>query len=101
MSVSNISNDNYIEYESNGNKNKILSIKEYPDVNNNPYLKSITDDLQKFDAWKIPLTIAINFIPSKDIDDDSVMHSNSDNMINQVALLKNLLNNLFLGIKLS
>ena len=49
MSVSNISNDNYIEYESNGDKNKILSIKEYPDVNN-PYLKSITDDLQKFDA---------------------------------------------------
>ena len=100
MSVSNISNDNYIEYESNGDKNKTLSIKEYPDVNN-PYLKNITDDLQKFDAWKIPLTIAINFIPSKDIDDDSVMHSNSDNMINQVAPLKNLLNNLFLGIKLS
>ena len=100
MRVSNIWNDNYIEYESNGDKNKTLSIKEYPDVNN-LYLKNITDDLQKFDGWKIPLTIAINFIPSKDIDNDSVMHSNNDNMINQVALLKNLLNNLFLGIKLS
>ena len=34
---------------------------------------------QKSDTWKIQLTIAINFISSKDVDEESVMHSKSDN----------------------
>ena len=34
----------------------------------------------KFDIWKIQLTIAINYISSKDIDEERVMQSKSDNM---------------------
>ena len=56
-------NNNYIEYESNGDRNKNLTIKEYLEEIK-PYLKGIINDLQKFDTWKIPLTIAINFISS-------------------------------------
>ena len=37
-------------------------------------------DLQNFDTWKIQLTIAINFISSKDAEEEHVMHSRSDNI---------------------
>ena len=36
-------------------------------------------DLQKFGTWNVQLTVAINFISSKDVDEERVMHSNSDN----------------------
>ena len=44
--------------------------------------------MKKSDAWKIQLTIATNFISSKDNDEEHVMHSKSDNveiMINDQA----------------
>ena len=37
-------------------------------------------NLQKYDTWKIHLTITINFISSKDDDEERVMHSNSSNI---------------------
>ena len=37
-------------------------------------------DLQSSDAWKILLTIAINFIFSKDTKEDPTVHSKSDNI---------------------
>ena len=40
-----------------------------------PYLKNIVIDFQKFNTWKTQLTAAINFISSKDTDQESVMHS--------------------------
>ena len=40
--------------------------------------------LRKSDAWKIQLKVAINFISSKDISVDCVMHSRSDNIENMV-----------------
>ena len=36
-------------------------------------------DLQKFGTWKAQLAIAINFISSKDVYEERVIHSNSDN----------------------
>ena len=36
-------------------------------------------NFQQPDIWKIQLTIAINFISSKDTDEERVMHSRSDN----------------------
>ena len=45
-----------------------------------PYLKDITNDLKKSDTWKIQLTMAINFTPSKDNDEEHVTHSKSDNI---------------------
>ena len=42
-------------------------------------MRDIVINLQKYDTWKIQLTIAINFISSKDIDEDRVMRSKRDN----------------------
>ena len=36
-------------------------------------------NLQKYDTWKIQLTIVINFISSKYVDEERVMHSKSNN----------------------
>ena len=40
----------------------------------------IAINLQKSDTWKIQLTIAINFISSKDVDEEHVMNSKSNNI---------------------
>ena len=53
--------NNYIEYESNDDKNKTLLVEEYL-KKIRPYLKDILNDLKKSDRWNIQLTIAINFI---------------------------------------
>ena len=67
--VNNFWNNNYIEYESNGDRNKILSIEEY--VNKiRPYLKDVINDLKKSNTWKTQLTIANNFISSIDNDEE-------------------------------
>ena len=53
--------NNSIEYESNGDKSKTLSIEEY--LNKiRLYLRHVINNLKKFDMWNIQLTIAINFI---------------------------------------
>ena len=66
--VGNVWSNNYIEYESNGDRNKTLSIEEY--LNKiRLYLKYIINHFKKSDTWKIQLTIAINFISSKDNDE--------------------------------
>ena len=77
--------NNHIEYKSNGDKNRILSVKEY--LNKiRPYLKTktiinIIDNLEKSGTWKIQLTITINFISSEDDNDEErVMHSESNSI---------------------
>ena len=57
--VRNFRNNNYTEYESNGNRNKNLSIEEFLDTIK-PYLKDIINDLKKSDICKIQVTIEIN-----------------------------------------
>ena len=37
-------------------------------------------DLQSSDTWKIQLAIAVNFIYSKDTEEERVTHSTSDNI---------------------
>ena len=76
--VRNFWNNNYIEYEINGDRNKNLSIEEYLDKIRS-YLRDIITDLEESDTGKIQLTMAINFIFSRDIDEERVMHSKSDN----------------------
>ena len=51
---------NYIEYESNGDKDKTLSIEEYLDKIR-PYLSNLINDHKTQGEWKIQLTIAIDF----------------------------------------
>ena len=59
--VSKFWSNNYIEYESNGDRNKRLSVEEY--LNKiRPYLKDIINNLKKYDTWKIELTLANNFV---------------------------------------
>ena len=72
-------NNNYIEYESNGDKNRNLLLDEY--LNKIiPYLRNIIIDLQNSDTWKIYSTITINFISSKDAEEERVMPSTSGNI---------------------
>ena len=75
--VSNICTKNYIEYESNGDRNKTLSIKEY--LNKiRPYLKDIKNNLKKSYTWKVQFTKENNFISLKDNEEERVMHSKID-----------------------
>ena len=59
--------NNYIEHESNGDRNNTLLIKEYLDKIKQ-YLKYIINTL------KIQLTIAVKFVFSKDTDEGLEMH---------------------------
>ena len=82
MKTNDAYNSNYIEYESKGDKNKTLSIKEYLNMIR-PYLRDIINDdetqgerevhsgnevidCKTQGEWKIQLTMIINFISSKD-----------------------------------
>ena len=80
--VGNFWSNNYIEYESNGERNKTLSIKEY---HIKPYLKDI-NNLKKSDSWKIQFKRAIIVISSGDIEEECIMHSKSDNI--KISTLK-------------
>lgn len=67
-------------------------------------MKDIINNLKTFVTRKIQLTSAINFLSSKDTDEESLMHSVSDNietMINDKAdqVIEELLNYFFLDIK--
>ena len=89
-------NNNYIQYESRGNKDKILTISEYLDMIR-PYLSNIINDHKTQGEWKvhsgntiikhitqgewkIQLTMVINFISSKkDSEEVRTMRTKSDN----------------------
>ena len=68
-----------MEYESNGYRNKTLLNEECLDKIT-PNLKDITNDLKKFDIWKIQLIEAISVISSNDTDEGRVINSKSDNI---------------------
>ena len=68
-----------MEYESHGQRNKNMLVKEH--LNETElYLKDIIIDLQRSGTWKSQLTIAINFVSSKDTNEEQVMHSKSSNI---------------------
>ena len=70
---------NYIEYDSNGDKDKILSVKEYLDMIRQ-YLSNIINDHKIQGEWKIQSTMEISFISSKDSNETRTMHATSDNI---------------------
>ena len=86
-------NNNYIEYESRGDKDKRLSVREYLYMIM-PYLENminnhkapirdsnsiiIKDDLSG--EWKIQLTMRINFVPSLDPRKNPIIDSKSNNV---------------------
>ena len=89
-------NNSYIQYESKGNKDKVLTLSEYLDMIK-PYLSDIINNHKTHGEWRIYLgdkiiehkthgewkiqkITAINFISSKDSDETRTMHSKSDNV---------------------
>ena len=90
-------NNNYIQYESKGNKCKILTTNAYLDMIR-PYVSDIKNNHKTQGEWrihsgntiikhktqgewKIHLTMTINFMSSKeDSDETHTMHTKSDNI---------------------
>ena len=70
------------------NKPKIIRDKLQEDRKNKDeylykiesYLRNMIIICQNSNAWKIQLTIAVNFISSKDIEEKHIMYSSSDNI---------------------
>ena len=88
VSVINFWSNNYIEYESNCDRNKTISVEKYLNKVGS-YLKDIIDNLKKSDTSEIQSAIANNFVSSIDNDEERVIHSKSDNrkiMINDKAV---------------
>ena len=78
--VKSASNNNYIQYESKGDKDKILTIREYLNMIR-PYLLDMINDYKNKGEWIIQLSVEINFISSKsDSDETRLMHTKSDNL---------------------
>ena len=70
-------NNNYIQYESKGDK--ILTLKEYLTLIEQ-YLKELINYYKNKGEWKLQLTAEINFISLKPGSDETrVMHTKSDN----------------------
>ena len=73
-------NNNYIQYDSRGDKDKVLTVNEYLNIIR-PYLRDMINDSKIKSEWKIQLTAAINFIFSKpDSNETRIMHAKSDNV---------------------
>ena len=62
-------------------------------------MRDIIINLKKTGTRKIQLAIAINFVSSKDVDEESVIHSKSSKII-QMKLLINFSSHFFQDIKL-
>ena len=75
--IANAFSSKYIQYKSNGDKDNLLSIKEYLDIIK-PYLSGIINDHKTQGEWKIKLTMTIKFFSSKDFEEIRTMHSPSD-----------------------
>ena len=71
-------NNNYMEYESKGDKDKILTINEYLDMIR-LYLVDMINDHKTKSEWKIQLTMAINVISFKsDFVESRIMYTKSN-----------------------
>ena len=89
-------NNNYIQYQSTGDKDKNLSSEEYIDIsrpylsdkiNNHKtqgewkiYLGNIITEHKTQGEWKINLTIASNIFSSKDSGETCTMYTKNDNI---------------------
>ena len=71
-------NNNYIQYESKGDK--ILTPKEYLDLIEK-YLRELRKEYKLKGEWKVQLTAEINFTSLKPGSDETrIMHTRSDNI---------------------
>ena len=79
MRISNAFDDNFVEYRSNGDKEKPLPIEKYFNKIK-PYLSGMINDLQNQGEWKIHLTIVTNFFSSKDSRETRTINTKSNNI---------------------
>ena len=70
-------NGSYVKYQSDGDKDKRLSIKEYLNK-----IKPILSNIINYhkDEWKIQLSMKINFVSLEDSNETPIMYTNSDNI---------------------
>ena len=71
-------NDNYMEYESRGDKDRNLSLEDYLNIIR-PFLKDMINNHKAHGEWKIQLIMRINFISSLDTNKFCIMYSKSNN----------------------
>ena len=78
IKINNAFNGDYIEYENDGDKDNILSVKEYLEMIRQ-YLCDIINNHETQNEWKIQLLLAINFVSSKDFKESRTTYTNIDN----------------------
>ena len=95
-------NDNYVQYESKGDK--ILTLKEYLALIEK-YLRKLIKYYKNKGEWKLQLTAEINFISLKPGSDEThIMHTRSDNeefrmVVTLMKSLKDFLNHFYKNMK--
>ena len=72
-------NNNYLEYESRGEKHKNLSPEDYFDLIR-PYLRNMKNNHKTHGEWKIQLPIWITFTSSLNTIEVCIMNPKSDNV---------------------
>ena len=77
VKINNTFNDDHIEYESNGNRDQVLSVKKYLNMMRQ-YLSNIINYHKTQNKWKIQLSLAINFVSSKNFKETRTIYTNSD-----------------------
>ena len=87
--------DNYMEYESRGDKDRNLSLEDYLNIIR-PFLKDMINNHKTYGEWKIQLIMRINFISSLDTGEFRIMHSKSNNVENMIGIeTDDIINELF------
>ena len=79
IKINNVFTNNYIEFQSNGYRDRTLSIKEYLDVIKK-YSSNIVNDHKTQNEWEIQLTMEIIFISFKDSNETRTIHTTSDSI---------------------
>ena len=98
IKISGAFSDNFVEYQSNGNRDRSISIARY--LNNiREHLKKLIEDKKKSGEWKIQLIMKINYISSRNFIESRDMYSKSDNFeimmgSNTNEIIRNLFNSI-------
>ena len=98
IKISGAFSDNFVEYQSNGNRDRSISIARY--LNNiREHLKRLIEDKKKSGEWKIQLIMKINYISSRNFIESRDMYSKSDNFeimmgSNTNEIIRNLFNSI-------
>ena len=79
IKINNAFTNNYIEFQSNGYRDRTLSIKEYLDVIKK-HSSNIVNDHKTQNEWEIQLTMEIIFISFKDSNETRTIHTTSDSI---------------------